>query len=127
MPKGQGGRPPMPGGGGGGQGLNQMMKQMQKMQADMAAAQDALAAATVEGSAGGGMVKVVVTGSGEVQSVHIAAEVVDPDDVEMLEDLVLAAVGDGLRRAQEMQSESLGGVTGGLDLGSLGDLGGLLG
>jgi len=126
MPKGQGGRPPMPGGGGGGQ-LNQMMKQMQKMQADMAAAQDALAAATVEGSAGGGMVKVVVTGSGEVQSVHIAPEVVDPDDVEMLEDLVLAAVGDGLRRAQEMQSESLGGVTGGLDLGSLGDLGGLLG
>ena len=88
MPKGQGGRPPMPGGGGGGQGLNQMMKQMQKMQADMAAAQDALAAATVEGSAGGGMVKVVVTGSGEVQSVHIAPEVVDPDDVEMLEDLV---------------------------------------
>ena len=107
--------------------LNQMMKQMQKMQADMAAAQDALAAATVEGSAGGGMVKAVVTGSGELQSVHISPEVVDPDDVEMLEDLVLAAVGDGLRRAQAMQSESLGGVTGGLDLGSLGDLGGLLG
>ena len=107
--------------------MQQMLKQVQKMQADMAAAQDALAAATVEGSAGGGVVKVVVTGSGEVQSVHIAPEVVDPDDVEMLEDLVLAAVGDGLRRAQEMQSESLGGVTGGLDLGSLGDLGGLLG
>ena len=126
MPKGQGGRPPMPGGGGG-QGLNQMMKQMQKMQADMAAAQDALADTTVEGSSGGGMVKVVVTGTGDVQSVHIKPEVVDPDDVEMLEDLVLAAVGDGLRRAQAMQSESLGGVTGGLDLGSLGDLGGLLG
>ena len=110
--------------GSGDQGLNQMMKQMQKMQADMAAAQDALAEATVEGSAGGGMVKVTVTGAGEVQSVHIAPEVVDPDDVEMLEDLVLAAVGDGLRRAQEMQSESLGGVTSGLDLG---DLGGLLG
>jgi DNA-binding YbaB/EbfC family protein len=97
----------MPGGGGGGQGLNQMMKQMQKMQADMAAAQDALAAATVEGSAGGGMVKVVVTGSGEVQSVHIAPEVVDPDDVEMLEDLVLAAVGDGcgvLRRCRARAS-----------------------
>jgi DNA-binding YbaB/EbfC family protein len=125
MPKGQGGRPPVPGGGGG--QVNQMMKQMQKMQADMAEAQDALAAATVEGSAGGGMVKVVVSGAGEVQSVHIAPEVVDPDDVEMLEDLVLAAVGDGLRRAQEMQSERLGGVTGGLDLGALGDLGGLLG
>src|SRR6476619_5813201 len=129
MPKGRGGKSggPRPQGGGGAPGMDQMMKQMQKMQADMAAAQDALAAATVEGSAGGGMVKVVVTGSGEVQSVHIAPEVVDPDDVEMLEDLVLAAVGDGLRRAQEMQSESLGGVTGGLDLGSLGDLGGLLG
>jgi len=126
MPKGQGGRPPMPGGGGG-QNLNQMMKQMQKMQADMAAAQDALAETTVEGSAGGGMVKVVVTGTGEVQSVHIKPEVVDPDDVEMLEDLVLAAVGDGLRRAQQMQSESLGAATGGLDLGALGDLGGLLG
>jgi nucleoid-associated protein EbfC len=123
--KGQGGRPPVPGGGGG--QMNQMMKQMQKMQADMAAAQDALAQATVEGSAGGGMVKVTVTGAGEVQSVQIAPEVVDPDDVEMLEDLVLAAVGDGLRRAQQMQSESLGGVTGGLDLGALGDLGGLLG
>src|SRR4029078_11795656 len=107
MPKGQGGRPPMPGGGGGGQ-LNQMMKQMQKMQADMAAAQDALAAATVEGCAGGGMVKVVRTGSGEVQSVHIAPEVVDPDDVEMLEDLVLAAVGDGLARAHQLQGERMG-------------------
>ena len=81
----------------------------------------------VDGADGGGMVKAVVTGSGELQSVHISPEVVDPDDVEMLEDLVLAAVGDGLRRAQAMQSESLGGVTGGLDLGGLGDLGGLLG
>ena len=113
--------------GGGAPNMNQMMKQMQKMQADMAAAQDALAAATVEGSAGGGVVKVVVTGSGEVQSVHIAPEVVDPDDVEMLEDLVLAAVSDGLRRAHDLQGESMGNVTGGLDLGSLGDLGGLLG
>ena len=125
MPKGRGGRPPMPGGGGG--QLNQMMKQMQKMQADMAAAQDALAEATTEGSAGGGMVKVVVTGTGDVQSVHISPDVVDPDDVEMLEDLVLAAVTDGLRRAHEMQGESMGNVTGGLDLGGLGDLGGLLG
>ena len=123
MPKGQGGRPPMQPGGGG-QNLNQMMKQVQKMQADMAAAQDALAEATVEGSAGGGMVKVVVSGTGDVQSVHISPEVVDPDDVEMLEDLVLAAVGDGVRRAQALQAESMGGVTGGLDLG---DLGGLLG
>jgi nucleoid-associated protein EbfC len=126
MSKGKGGRPPMPGGGGGGQ-LNQMMKQMQKMQADMAAAQDALAEATVEGSAGGGMVKVVVSGTGDVQAVQIAPDVVDPDDVEMLEDLVLAAITDGIRRSRELQEDSLGGVTGGLDLGALGDLGGLLG
>jgi len=104
--------------------MNQMMKQMQKMQADMAAAQDALAEATVEGSAGGGMVKVVVTGTGDVQSVSIAPEVVDPDDVEMLEDLVLAAVGDGLRRAQDLAAEKMGGVTGGLG-GPGGGLGGL--
>src|SRR5436190_12194686 len=102
--------------------INQMMKQVQKMQADMAAAQDALADATVEGSAGGGMVKVVVTGAGEVQSVRISPEVVDPEDVEMLEDLVLAAVSDGLRRAQELAAEKMGGVTGGLDVGGLGGL-----
>ena len=102
--------------------INQMMKQVQKMQADMAAAQDALADATVEGSAGGGMVKVVVTGSGEVQSVRISPDVVDPEDVEMLEDLVLAAVSDGLRRAQELAAEKMGGLTGGLDLGGLGGL-----
>ena len=80
------------------QQMKQMMKQVQQMQADMAAAQDALNQQTVEGSAGGGMVKVVVTGAGEVQSVSIDPDVVDPADVEMLEDLVLAAVGDGLRR-----------------------------
>jgi hypothetical protein len=102
--------------------INQMMKQVQKMQADMAAAQDALADATVEGSAGGGMVKVVVTGSGDVQAVRIAPDVVDPDDVEMLEDLVLAAVNDGLRRAQELAAEKMGGITGGVDLGGLGGL-----
>jgi nucleoid-associated protein EbfC len=102
--------------------VNQMMKQVQKMQADMAAAQDALAEATVEGSAGGGMVKVVVTGGGEVQSVRISPEVVDPEDVEMLEDLVLAAVGDGLRRARDLAAEKMGGVTGDLDLGGLGNL-----
>jgi DNA-binding YbaB/EbfC family protein len=102
--------------------LNQMMRQMQKMQSDMAAAQDALAAATVEGTAGGGMVKATVTGSGELQSVSISPEVVDPDDVEMLEDLVLAAVSDGLRRAQELQAEKMGAVTGGMDLGGLGGL-----
>ncbi len=100
--------------------LNQMMRQMQKMQADMAAAQDALAEAVVEGSAGGGMVKATATGAGELQGVSISPEVVDPDDVEMLEDLVLAAVSDALRRAQELQAERMGAVTGGIDLGGLG-------
>jgi DNA-binding YbaB/EbfC family protein len=101
-----------------------MMRKIAQMQTDMAAAQEALAAETVEGSAGGGMVKVVVSGSGDVQRVSIDASVVDPDDIETLEDLVVAAVADGLRRAAELQSTRLGAVTGGLDLGSLG-LGGL--
>ncbi len=102
--------------------LNQMMQQMQKMQADMEAAQVALAAETVEATAGGGVVKAVVTGAGALQSVSIAPEVVDPDDVEMLEDLVVAAVSEALRLAQERQAEQLGGVAGGLDLGGLGGL-----
>jgi DNA-binding YbaB/EbfC family protein len=102
--------------------LNQMMRQMQKMQADMAAAQDALAEAVVEGSAGGGMVKATVTGAGELQGVSISPDVVDPEDVEMLEDLVVAAVSDALRRAQELQAERMGAVTGGMDLGGLGGL-----
>ncbi|HEX4778688.1 MAG TPA: YbaB/EbfC family nucleoid-associated protein [Acidimicrobiia bacterium] len=102
--------------------LNQMMRQMQKMQEDMAAAQDALALETVEGSAGGGAVKATVTGSGELRSMSISPDVIDPEDVEMLEDLVVAAVSDGLRQAQELQQQRLGGVTGGLDLGGLGGL-----
>jgi DNA-binding YbaB/EbfC family protein len=97
-----------------------MIRKVQQMQADMQAAQDALAAETVEGSAGGGMVKVTVSGSGDVQRVSIDPSVVDPDDIETLEDLVVAAVADGLRRAAELQSSRLGAVTGGLDLGSLG-------
>ena len=102
--------------------LNQMMRQVQKMQADMAAAQEALAEETIEASAGGGMVKTVVTGTGELQSVSIAPEVVDPDDVEMLEDLVVAAVVEAMRMAQEKAAERMGGLTAGLDLGGLGGL-----
>jgi DNA-binding YbaB/EbfC family protein len=102
--------------------LNQMMQQVQKMQADMAAAQDALANETVEGSAGGGKVKAVVSGTGELRSISIAADVVDPDDVEMLEDLVVAAVSEGLRLANEKQQERMGGAVGGLDMGGLGEL-----
>ena len=99
-----------------------LMRQMQRMQEDMASAQDTLAAQTVEGSAGCGMVKATATGTGELRAVSIDAEVVDPDDVEMLQDLVVAAVSEALRAAQELQTNTMGSVTGGLDLGSLGGL-----
>jgi nucleoid-associated protein EbfC len=102
--------------------INQMMRQMQKMQADMAAAQDALAEETVEASVGGGTVTVVVSGSGELRSISISPDVVDSDDVEMLEDLVLAAVSEGMRKAQELAAGKMGAVTGGLDVGGLGGL-----
>jgi DNA-binding YbaB/EbfC family protein len=99
-----------------------LMRQMQKMQEEMAAAQDALADETVEGSAGGGVVKAVVTGTGEVRSVAIDGSVVDPDDIEMLQDLVVAAVNEGLRASHELQAQKMGSVTGDIDLGSLGGL-----
>ena len=102
--------------------INQMMSQVQKMQADMAAAQEALANETVEASAGGGMVTATVTGTGELRKVTIAPEVVDPDDVEMLEDLVVAAVVEAMRMAQDRAAERMGGLTAGLDLGGLGGL-----
>lgn len=102
--------------------MNQMMRQMQQMQDDMAKAQAALAEQTVEGSAGGGVVKAVVSGTGELRSVSISPDVVDADDVEMLEDLVVAAVNEALRSAQSLQAEKMGAVTGGLDLGALGGM-----
>ncbi|HEU5301802.1 MAG TPA: YbaB/EbfC family nucleoid-associated protein [Acidimicrobiia bacterium] len=103
-------------------GMNQMMRQMQQMQADMAAAQAALAEESVEGSAGGGMVTAVVSGTGELRRVAISPDVVDPDDVEMLEDLVVAAVSEAMRAAQDLQARQMGSVTSGLDLGALGGL-----
>ncbi|HEV2309792.1 MAG TPA: YbaB/EbfC family nucleoid-associated protein [Acidimicrobiia bacterium] len=99
-----------------------LLRQMQRMQQDMADAQAALAEETVEGSAGGGVVKATVTGAGDLRSVSISPDVVDPEDVEMLEDLVVAAVTDALRAAQERQAQAMGGMTGGLDLGALGGL-----
>ena len=99
-----------------------LMREMQRMQQNMAEAQAALEAETVEGSAGGGVVKATVTGTGDLRAVSIAPDVVDPDDVEMLEDLVVAAVTEALRAAQELQARSMGSMTGGLDLGSLGGL-----
>ncbi len=99
--------------------INQLMQQAKKMQAKMAKLQEELAGKTVEAAAGGGMVKVVVNGRQELVSISIEPEVVDPDDVEMLEDLVLAAVNEGLKRAQEMVSEEMGKLTGGLKVPGL--------
>ena len=92
----------------------------QKMQADMAKAQEELAKEVVEASAGGGMVTARVGGDLVVQQIKIDPAAVDPEDVEMLEDLVLAAVNEALRMAQELAQQKMGGVTGGLDLGGLG-------
>ena len=99
---------------------NNMMRQVQQMQEQMFAAQAALAEERVEGSAGGGMVKALVTGTGDLVSVTLTPEVVDPDDIEMLQDLVVAAIHDANRIAQEKQSESMGGLTGGIDLSAFG-------
>jgi DNA-binding YbaB/EbfC family protein len=103
--------------------MQQMMQQVQKMQHDMEIAQEELKNETVEASAGGGMVTVKVSGDLEVKSIAIDPEAVDPQDVEMLCDMVLAAVNEALRAAQELAATKMGGATGGLDLGSLGGLG----
>jgi hypothetical protein len=104
--------------------MQQLLKQAQKMQRDLAAAQDELAAAEVEGSAAGGLVRATVTGAGEVLSVRIDQTVVDPDDVETLEDLVVAAINDATRQAAELQAERMGPLTGGLGGLGLPGLGG---
>ena len=98
--------------------VNKMMQQVQKMQQEMQRAQEELARETVGASAGGGAVKATMTGGLELVSVEIEPEVVDPDDVEMLQDMVLAAINEALTSAQELASKRLGGITGGLgDLG----------
>jgi DNA-binding YbaB/EbfC family protein len=107
--------------------MQQMLKQVQKMQQDMMAAQEQLKHEVVEASAGGGMVTVKVTGDLEIKDVRIDPDAVDPDDVELLQDLVLAATNEALRSAQELAASKMGGLTGGLDLGGLGGLGGMPG
>src|ERR1700733_13664008 len=94
--------------------MNQMMKQLQKVEQDMLAAQESLKDEVVDASAGGGMVKVEVTGDLNVKSITISKEAVAPDDVELLQDMVLAAVNEGLRAAQELAASKLGGLAGGL-------------
>src|ERR671927_1641640 len=102
--------------------MNQMLRQVQQMQAEMAKAQQELESEVVEASAGGGMVTVKVTGGLEVKEIRIDPEAIDPEDADMLQDLVLAAVNEALRSAQELASAKLGGITGGLG-GGLGGLG----
>jgi nucleoid-associated protein EbfC len=99
--------------------MNNMMKQAQQLQKKMLKAQQDLATKTVEATAGGGMVKVVANGSQKIESIVLEKEVVDPEDVEMLQDLVLAAVNDALNKSQEMVSAEMGKLTGGLNIPGL--------
>jgi len=97
----------------------QMMRQIQKMQAEMAKAQEELGEKTVEATAGGGVVRVTVSGHLEVRAVQIDPTAVNPEDVEMLQDLILAAVNEGIRKAQEMANSALSRFTAGLKIPGL--------
>jgi DNA-binding YbaB/EbfC family protein len=97
-----------------GMDVNKMLQQVQQMQAEMAKAQEELAAQTVEASVGGGMVTVKASGAGEIVEIKIKPEAIDPDDPEALEDLVLAGVNQALRNAQELMQSRLGGALGGM-------------
>ena len=96
--------------------MGQIMKQAQQFQSKMAKVQEELGNETVEASAGGGMVTVVVNGRQEIVSIHIEPEVIDPDDVEMLQDLVMAAINDALSRAKNMMNDEMGKLTKGLNI-----------
>ncbi len=99
--------------------MGNMMKQMQKMQKQMQKAQEALKEKTVQGTAGGGMVSITLNGHKEVLDVEIQPEAVDPDDVDMLQDLVVAAMNDALKKVDELVQQDLGKLTGGLNLPGL--------
>ncbi len=96
--------------------MNNMMKQVQKMQKEMAKLQEEIEQRTVEASAGGGAVTVVATGKKEIVSIAIKPEVIDPEDVEMLQDLITAAVNEAIRQADEMLSREMSKITGGMNL-----------
>jgi len=99
--------------------MKNMMKQAQQLQAKMARMQEEMAEKTIEASAGGGMVKVVANGKQEVMSIHIEKEVVDPEDVDMLQDLILAAVNEALVQSQKMVSDEMSKLTGGMNIPGL--------
>ncbi len=97
-------------------GMGNMMKQAQKLQSKMLKLQEELAEKTVEATSGGGMVKVVANGRQQIVSIQIEEEVIDPDDVEMLQDLILAAINDALAKSQEMVSGEMSKLTGGINI-----------
>ncbi len=99
--------------------MGNIMKQAQQLQAKMAKIQEELSEKTVEASAGGGMITVVANGKQELISIHIEKEVIDPDDPEMLQDLVLAAVNDALTRAKDMMNQEMGKLTKGINIPEL--------
>ena len=100
-------------------GMGNMMKQAQKLQKKMIKIQQELEDKTIESTAGGGMIKVVANGKQQVLSIAIEKEVINPDDVEMLQDLILAAVNDALTQSKDMVSEEMGQLTGGLNIPGL--------
>ncbi|KOO46720.1 YbaB/EbfC family nucleoid-associated protein [Priestia koreensis] len=99
--------------------MQKMMKQMQKMQKDMQKAQEELSHTTLEGTAGGGMVTVLVNGNKEIIEVKIKEDVVDPEDIEMLQDLVMAATNDALKKVEEVTNQTMGQFTKGLNIPGL--------
>ena len=96
--------------------INELMRQAKRMQGKIEKIREEAGKKTVEGTAGGGMVVVVVTGNNEVQSVKIEPDVVDPDEIEMLQDLIVAATNQAMQRANEMMQKELSGVTGGMPM-----------
>jgi len=96
-----------------------MLKQAQQMQARLAAVQEEIAVARTEATVGGGMVKVLVIGGSKIESIEIDPEVVDPEDVEMLQDLILAAINEAMDTAQKLASDKMGAITGGMNIPGL--------
>lgn len=96
-----------------------ILRQAQQMQAKLVKAQEELEKATVEASSGGGAVTVVVSGQQQLRSIKISSEAVDPDDIEMLEDLILTAVNEGMEKAKELAASEMGAITGGLNIPGL--------
>ncbi len=107
--------------------LGDLMRQAQKLQEEMMKAQEEAKKKTVEATSGGGMVSVVASGAGELVSIRIEKDVVNPEDVEMLQDLILAAANEALRRAHDLVNEDMSKLTGGLQIPGMGGLGNMFG